>query len=97
MAKKNPALTKEEIQKMHGEPIWLRNDDHNGYWYIVDAVGEYFVGISYMKERKNERIPTISEFSMIENGWTAHRKPVKGDWHNNPFPYRNLYEEAMRK
>jgi len=89
MRKGSPPLTKEELREMHGKPVWVRNSFGNGYWYIVDAICECFVGVTYFKESKNDRSPEINDFSMLDDGWTAHLVSVEGDSHGNPFPYRN--------
>lgn len=92
----NTALTKDDLREMHGDPIWLRNEYGNGYWYIVDAVCECLVGITLFKEDKNDNRPTINDFSLLDDGsWTAHKEPIDGDWHLNPFPYRDLNKNQM--
>lgn len=93
MNKGNPPLPKEELKEMHGEPVWLRNDFGNGYWFIVDAICECFVGTTYFKESKEDRAPIINGFDILDKGWTAHLESLEDDWHGNPFPYRNLDKE----
>lgn len=97
MNKGNPPLTKEDLKEMHGKPVWIRNTYGNGYWYIVDAVCECFVGITLFKESKTDRTPMINDFLLLDGGcWTAHLDSLDDDYHLNPFPYRNLDEEPLK-